>query len=205
MLPFFSWPSLLTTVSIHPNNKLDGMCSVQQSRSRLGMLAPWRQQRGHPLFNRSKRISALKRSSHRTLCELSDRLLSALGECEFLLNCPIGDPRDRYPLLFMCESRMSGRSLAVVRTQVANLAKNGVPVGPGLSNLQNFRSLHLDTCLPGEQRTLRIPCVFEHSRLAKSAHELSKPYDDEKQQADHRMQAEMLKQAFTTISGLGTP
>lgn len=83
------------------------------------------------------------------------------------------------------------------------LAEVGVPVEPGVSHLQNMKRLHTDICSPDKEGGVHIPCLFEDSRLARESREVMRPEDDEDQQARHKAQAELLKQAHTTISGLG--
>lgn len=83
------------------------------------------------------------------------------------------------------------------------LAEAGVPVELGISPSQNMKRLHAATCLPNEEGYIHIPCSFDESRLAKDSQELTKLEDDADQQIRHSAQAELLKQAHTTISGLG--
>ncbi|KAL8430784.1 hypothetical protein Efla_004020 [Eimeria flavescens] len=171
LLPFFSWPSLLTTLNLQSTYHMDAMCSVKRRRFLPRLLASWGRRQVQPGSRRARRVSSLRVSSHRTLCELSDRLSSSLGE--------------------------------LLRVQTATLASAGVPVEPGLPHLQNMLRLHVDTCLPGEGGTVQIPCLFEDSRLAREVRELLRPEDDDVMQTRHKAQADLLKQAFTTISGLG--
>ncbi|KAL8455675.1 hypothetical protein Emag_000497 [Eimeria magna] len=171
LLPFFSWPSLLTTLNVQSSYHLDAMCSVKRRQSRIGKLVSRGRRQVPPPSRRTRRVSSLRHSTHRTVCELSDRLLSALGEA--------------------------------VRVQVATLEKHGAPVEPGMPHAQNMMRLHVETCLPGDNRAVQIPCLFEDSRLAQEISSLNKQEDDAMMQARHREQGEMLKQAFTAISGLG--
>ncbi|KAL8434317.1 hypothetical protein ACSSS7_003261 [Eimeria intestinalis] len=90
-----------------------------------------------------------------------------------------------------------------VRVQLATLEKHGVPVEPGMPLAQNMMRLHVETCLPGEGGAVQIPCFFEDSRLAQEISSLQTQEDDSMMQARHREQGEVLKQAFTAISGLG--
>lgn len=85
-LPFFSWPSLLTTLNLGASYPLDAMCAVRLRKSRLQAVLPWRRRRSGLPTRRESRVSELAPSNHKTLCQLSDRLLSSLGECESL--CP---------------------------------------------------------------------------------------------------------------------
>lgn len=87
---------------------------------------------------------------------------------------------------------------------MTTLAAAGVPVELGISPLQNMKRLHAETCLPGEDGHILAPCIFEESRLALDSQQLVKMEDDTDQQIRHSAQAELLKQAHTTISGLGT-
>ncbi|CDJ35902.1 uncharacterized protein EMH_0041770 [Eimeria mitis] len=66
-----------------------------------------------------------------------------------------------------------------------------------------MKRLHAETCVPDEEGYIHIPCVFEESRLSKDSQELTKLEDDTDQQIRHRAKAELLKQAHTTITGLG--
>ncbi|KAL8452392.1 hypothetical protein Emed_001397 [Eimeria media] len=171
LLPFFSWPSLLTTLNVQSSYHLDAMCSVKRRQSRIRKLMSWGRRQVAPADRRTGRVSSLRHSTHRTLCEMSDRLMSALGEA--------------------------------LRVQVATLEKLGVPVEPGMPHVQNMMRLHVETCLPGVGRAVQIPCLFEDSRLAQQISSLSTQEDDAMMQARHREQGEVLKQAFTAISGLG--
>lgn len=80
-MPFFSWHSLLTSLSGHTSSHIDAMCSVQKRRSPIEKLFQWRRPKGLQQTRRHRRVSSLRQSSHRTLCELLDRLISSLAEC----------------------------------------------------------------------------------------------------------------------------
>lgn len=88
--------------------------------------------------------------------------------------------------------------------QVNTLVEAGVPVEPGMPLLHNMKRLHTETCLPSADGSVHIPCVLEESSLFEESHELTKISDDFDQQVLHSARAESLKQAHTTISGLGT-
>ncbi|KAL8275094.1 hypothetical protein Esti_000973 [Eimeria stiedai] len=131
----------------------------------------WGRRQVRPPNRRTRRVSSLRLSTHRTFCELSDRLLSALGEA--------------------------------VRVQVATLEKHGVPVEPGMPHAQNMMRLHVGTCLPGEGGTVQVPCLFKDSRLAQEISSLQTQEDDVVMEARHKEHGDVLKQAFTALSGLG--
>ncbi|CDJ67751.1 hypothetical protein, conserved [Eimeria necatrix] len=90
-----------------------------------------------------------------------------------------------------------------VMGQVNTLVEAGVPVEPGMPLLHNMKRLHTETCLPSADGSVHIPCVLEESSLFEESHELTKISDDFDQQVLHSARAESLKQAHTTISGLG--
>ncbi|CDJ49450.1 Rhoptry neck protein 2-like protein 2 (Precursor), related [Eimeria brunetti] len=170
-LAFFSWPSLLASLSGQSSSHIDAMCSVKRRRSLTERFKEWRRSKGLRQTRRQRRVSSLRQSSHRTLCELLDRLMSSLGES--------------------------------VIGHVATLAEAGVPVELGISHVQNMRRLHTETCMPNEDGHIHIPCSFEESRLARDSHDITQLEDDVDQQIRHNAQAESLKQAHTTITGLG--
>ncbi|XP_026192132.1 rhoptry neck protein 2-like protein 2 [Cyclospora cayetanensis] len=95
------------------------------------------------------------------------------------------------------------RNPFLVVAHVSTLAKAGVPVEPGLPSVQNMKRLHTETCMPGKDGSIHIPCTFQQSTLAKSSQHFIELDDDLDHQANHHAQAELLKQAHTTISGLG--